>query len=365
MKDIFLKQNGHLLLSHADFNTTIGKSALAELRRKQYQCATTIPASGKIFIIGDLHEQVDILLDIFAHIQSNPENNLNTNPQNKIILLGDIITPTKSFLSSDTILGLAHANPDQLRGDIIVRAIITLISLYPNQIIPINGNHEIGFYIGTKLETNINMPYHPSLFQDVLSSHPIGSASIENYKFFAQAIELLPMIVFLQNKNRRYALMHSPGSLPMPTEQDLKQTKHILDWTTSKSNVFLNIFKGHGNINKTQDYAKALNANKIFFGHAAPDGLLLAITEKRWNKIDNNPGALGFNNKNGCFVDSQTRTIHSGYIILDFDNNKETVINMTNIVQQHPDSQLALQATQIPKPPNWSKKWQYIIRTLS
>ena len=325
----------------------------------------TIPASGKIFIIGDLHEQVDILLDIFAHIQSNPETNLDANPQNKIILLGDIITPTKSFLSSNTVLGLNQANPDYLRGDIIVRAITMLISLYPNQIIPINGNHELGFYIGTKLETSSNVPYHPSLFQDILSSHPIGSASIENYKFYSQMIELLPMIVFIQGQNQRYALMHSPGSLPLPTDYELKAANHIAAWTTSRSDTYLNVLKGHGSISKTNEYAKALGASKLFFGHAAPDGLLLAMAEKRWIKADTNPGALGFNNCNGCFVDSQTRTIHSGYIALDFDNNEERVINMTNISEQHPASQLALQATQIPKPKDWSKKWQYIIRTLS
>lgn len=363
MQHIFQTTGSGLLLSNQEFNATIGEIALAALRRRRYSCVTTIPATGKIFIIGDLHEQVDILLDIFNHIQANPETSLELNPNNKIILLGDLITPTKSFLSSNTVLGLDQADPDHLRGDIMVRAITMLIALYPDQIIPINGNHELGFYLGVLLEREPNLNYHPLLLQDILSSHHIGSASISNYKFYAQVIETLPMMVFIQKPKERYVIMHSPGAHPLPTEQQLLQTKYILDWTTPKTEAYLNVTKGHGNINQLQEYAQALNASKLFFGHAAPDGLIMAAAEQRWIKTDNNPGVLGFNGA-GCFVDSQTRTIHSGYISLDFDNNQEAVITMPSIISKHPESQLALQATQIQKPQDWSTKWQKVIKSL-
>lgn len=364
MHHIFQIKDNALLLHHQEFNQTIGQCALVELRRKAYGCITTVQASGKIFIIGDLHEQVDILLDIFAHIQSIPDNNLDLNPNNKIIFLGDIITPTKSFLSTDTVVGLNHANPDTLRGDSITRAIISLIARYPNQIIPINGNHEMGFYLSSLLEKRPRYCYHPLLLQDVLSSHPIGSASVQNYKFYTQIIELLPMAILIQQQAQQHLVMHSPGAFPLPTCQELFNTKHITDWLSPKTDIFLNVLRGHGDITKIHEYAKHFDVNTIFFGHAAPDGLSIATKERRWNKTDNNSGALGFGNASACFVDSQTRTHHSGYICLDFINNKKSVTPMPSITTKHSCSESALKATLIPKPPEWSKQWQYITKTL-
>lgn len=336
---------------------------MCELRRKGYGSVTSIPASGKIFIIGDLHEQVDILLDIFEHIQSNQDTCLDLNPDNKIIFTGDIITPTKSFLSSDSVLGLDNADPQCFRGDSIVRAITMLLALYPNQVIPINGNHEIGFYLGTHLEKYPCTKYHPSLFQDILSSHYAGSASIENHTLYAQIIEHLPLAVFIQQQAHRHLIIHSPGSHTLPSEQELLQTRNILDWVNNSR--YIDIIKGHGDITKVQEHAKQLGAQSMFFGHAAPDGLLMAMAEKRWLKKDNDNSALGFDKQNNCFVDSQTRTMHSGYVCLDFDNDRNYVIPMTSINTHHHCSALALQATRLPKPKSWSTKWQHIMKTLS
>ena len=77
-------------LSHDDFNSTVGQKALdilKERHKKQVGGIFHINGKGKIFIIGDLHEQVDILLDIFEHIQSNQKQILTKTKTIKLYYL--------------------------------------------------------------------------------------------------------------------------------------------------------------------------------------------------------------------------------------------------------------------------------------
>jgi len=371
MDTILAHNTSGFTLQLDDFNSGVGQKALDVLERrhkKQVGGIYHISGQGKIIVIGDLHEQVDILLDVFAHIQENPKLNLDKNKDNKIVLLGDIISPTKSILTQTSPLGLDNALPEWLRGDPIIRVTSWLIANYPNQFFIINGNHEVGLALGSLLQNNSRTPYHPLLFQEILSSHHMGAASVINHQHMTKRVMLSPMLIQIDMSNgQKYMLGHTPGCLEFPDLTEILNTKDWMSWIRpGNNNVLFNVFIGHGNIDEqtTLNMRKQLNSDIFFFGHAAPEGMLSAYASKRLLKTDGYDGAIGFNSGGGCYVDSQTRTQHSGYIILDCDTYNHSVIAMSDIQTKHHCTDLAISACKISAEGDWKKQWINILKVI-
>ena len=200
----------------------------------------------------------------------------------------------------------------------------------------------------------------------MLSSHYLGASPATLYEHMTLRVALSPMLIkIVSPRQETYMFMHSPGNVEMPGMPEILASSDWMHWIRPHTdNKLFNIFMGHGNISKEPmlQTCNKLSADYLCFGHAAPGGLLSALATKRLIKTDSHPGAIGFNTGSSCYVDSQTRTIHSGYIILDTMTHEHTAVDMTQVNTRHPCSDLALQAAQIPHSESWKTQWMTTLK---
>lgn len=136
-KDVLSKdKNGKPKMSDADFAKKVTELYLRnqEALRQQGKIVggvQELPSNGKTFIVGDIHNQITNLLSVVK------EAALDKNPNAKIVLVGDTMSPSKEP---------GVSSPKEQRGvnfNDSYRVMTWLKARYPNQVFSINGNHEM------------------------------------------------------------------------------------------------------------------------------------------------------------------------------------------------------------------------------
>ena len=364
-----LDANNEFTLSDDDFNKEIGDLVIENMKKQNAQnqqgVLKTLPNTGKVIVIGDLHEQSDNLLSILKDIQSNPETNLDKNPDVKIMFLGDIFSGNKTGPNSR----VGHQD-----GELINRLTTLLMAKYPDQIHSIMGNHDMGIITGEKyindptfklkefsLTEKDQIKNDPNLTQDekdkllsylddydikrsmmlsdAASSHPDSTGATTNKKHMVEKINNTPLATVIGDKSKGETVrlfVHSPPSNHMPELNILKNASSVQDVADDPQNALLTIMMGEPDIVKNPKKLRALldkmGVDEIYFGHFGTHSLMdngKPILNKTDNVLDS---PLGSFEGGGNYIDSQGKDSNSGYMIVDLDKDVSSSKKMSNVI---------------------------------
>ena len=320
-----LDANNEFTMSDDDFNKEIGDTVIENMKEQKAQLqegqVRTLPNTGKVIVIGDLHEQGDNLVAILKDIQDNPKTNLDNNPDVKILFLGDVFSTTKSQpdgyqkpISGNDILNKTYS-------EVTNRLLTLLLAKYPDQIHTVVGNHDLGIITGNlyNSDPNFKLPEElsnadkdaiandPSLSQDekdiklklaqqyddvrtnllvdAQSAYGLTTAAMTNNEHAVQKLQNSAIAVITGDKAKGEKVrlfIHSPlGGALTPGLDGLKSAAEIEDILKSNDPVKLaalsTMFSGHGNLRSPQEIQATLNrlgVDEIYFGHVDPTGLI-------------------------------------------------------------------------------------------
>jgi len=385
-----LDANNNFTMSDQEFNDRIGDMVVQNMKDQNATNMTgvvkTLPNTGKIIVIGDTHEQTDNIIHILNDIQSNPETNLDLNPDTKIVFLGDLLSGSKA---GDPNALVADRQTQNQTGEVSNRLMTLLMAKYPDQIHSIMGNHDLGILIGDKYvqDQTYKLPEYgkadidaiqqdPSLsdaekqrkinmiknytenremmLTDAQSSHPRATLSASNEQHIVDKLKQTPGVIIVGDKTKGEKVrmfVHSPPTANLDNLDNFKNNTYDNYLDNPIATLFDHMVRSPG-ATDTATMRAALNklgVDEVYFGHLAPKTMEQAITNNHFKKTDGVNSPVGQNDGGGNYVDSQTRTERSGYMVIDLNQDKSTTRLMPGAIGQNSNNPAAQRTTNTAK----------------
>jgi hypothetical protein len=338
---------GKSSMSNDEFNREIGDQLVKNLESQRASGEIQgglqqIEKKGRGFVVGDVHNNIQNLAAILHRIQSDPSTNLDNNPDNKIIFLGDTISPSKE--------GPANAIDSSgapLHGEAMQRFITWLRVRYPNQVLMINGNHDMFYYAGAR-ERIAGSPIpnlHPVAEMQTMLWGMQEVNGLNNDAHHHARLGLTPIMIRVGDASKGEKVrifQHAPGDDNSPTPDEVAKMQD----PEARVNEGLGTYNGHGAINQQGflDRNKRFGSNQIYFGHLVASSMRDKVKSggiAKTDKTDQSDGAIGELEGGGVFVDSQLHDDRSGFIEINFDDDTapEKVHRMTDVLSGYTPTQ--------------------------
>lgn len=397
-----LDANNEFALNDADFNKAIGDTVVNNMREQKAQTQQgslqTLPNTGKVIVIGDLHDQGDNLLAILQDIQDNPDTNLDKNPDVKILFLGDFFSIPKATIGADTTPPLSAGNvAGKAHSEATNRLLTLLMAKYPDQIHGVAGNHDFGILTANlynndktfklpelttdqkkaidndpnlspeekQIKAQLAEKYdelRAKLLLDAQTTSGITTGTMSNNEHAVQKINTTPVAILMGDKAKGEKVrlfIHSAldGDLT-PSLDELKNITNPEDILKEKDPLKLatisRLFRGDNTARDPQtihDTLARLGVDEIYFGHLDPYGLIQKthdsatkrnVVDKDTDgnyilevkKTDNIKSPVGAIAGGANLADSQNQNALSGYIVVDLDNDSQSTKLMSDVMQK-------------------------------
>lgn len=324
---------GDFVMNDSQFNANLGDLVIDNLKKQKESgmrkgAIVYLPNKGKTFLLGDTHERYDNVLAIYNQIQSKSDTNLDLNPDNKIVLNGDVFAMSKEGQENGQV-----GTPESLRGEAMLRMLTYLMARHPNQVIMTNGNHEMGVLLALKSRQDPEWRSSRSSgnnFKDL----PREKLGVSNIKLLVDLIENNPLAVSIGDKNKGETsrlITHTAGEYgEHATVSEMAKENSPLQWREK----YYPVYNGWSDLSPRglQAATSKTNSDKRYFGHVDPS-TMKGFMGKRAMPIGNRETPVGEYSGGGVFVDTQTGGKNSGYIEMDLDKNKDTVHRMDEVFQ--------------------------------
>lgn len=303
---------GNFKMSNAEFNKQVVSHAVKKLQDARKAGimeggVMRLPKQGKLIVVGDLHEQATNLTAILAKAQ------LDKNPNTKIILLGDIVSGSKTSDKDET-----------GGGDSMHRVISWLQARYPDQVFAVNGNHEMGMMAGVE-----------KMKGGSKASKALGRMEARNFSDKQQVISRIkesPLIIQIGDKAKgeyTRTFQHSPGN--SGNTLDINSVAK-LDTPEKRFAKATNVFEGKKLVDKQsmEELNKQNKSDMTYFGHISPEIVAKGINDGSVKPLETN-GVVAKFKGGGTFVDSQTKKSGIVEINLDKDSAPEKIVSLNNL----------------------------------
>lgn len=339
---------GKFKMSNAEFNQSIGQYLISHLNDKHIKgqikgVVETIPKSGRGFVIGDLHNNIQNLVAIMGKIQKNKETNLDKNPNNKIIFLGDMLSTGK-----ESPRNLPAFPRGGLWGESLQRYITWLRVRYPDQVFVLNGNHEVDYH--GRAHEDLKKPGQLAYSDPVREAMIQLSGSqdhngLDNDELHYEQINLTPLVITAGNRakgEKTRVFQHAPNSaVGYKTIAELESFNNPL----TRFDEAVEYYKpDEDELDEASNIARRqpMAADLIYCGHLSSRTMNNAITRGDAVKTDTSPGLVGEYKGGVVYVDSQAEDERSGYVEIDFDNDNvpDKTYTMKEVLRNHHPSKL-------------------------
>jgi hypothetical protein len=305
--------HGEFAMSPTEFEQSVGSMVSSNLQKmhddKRIQGGLMrLPKRGKAFIVGDIHEQLDHLLAAVDKAE------LDKNPHHKIIFLGDALSPSK----------IKEPNNKTPQRESTYRVLTWLRARYPDQIIAINGNHEMGIMAAVN---GFNSDDEHT--RDAIKIGSVDSMSLKDKKAAAAIISLSPNVIQIGDKTKgefTRTMQHGSGIDKDPIDIDEVAKADTPEKRVQRLKRF---FVGKKTI--TEEGLKKANAasrsDKTYFGHIDPEKMS-SLLDSGEVKSKKRRGAVAELDGGGVFIDSQSKAL-GGIVEIDLeDDSKPDTIHL-------------------------------------
>ena len=333
-------ESGNFTMNDEQFNSEMGDLVIANMKAQKDSgmrkgASMFLPNKGKTFLLGDTHERYDNVLAIYDKLQANPDTNLDANPDNKIVLNGDVFAMSKEGQENGQV-----GTPDSLRGEAMLRMLTYLMARHPNQVVMTNGNHEMGVLLALKSRQDPNWKSGRSSgnnFKDL----PREKLGVSNIKLLIDIIENNPLVVSIGDKEKGETsrlISHTAGQGgEHSTATEMANENDPIQWREK----YYPVYNGWSDLSAKglQASTSETNSDKRYFGHVDPS-TMKRFMGKNAIPIDDRDSPVGEYEGGGVFVDTQTGGNKSGYVEIDLDKNVDTVHRMDEVHQGYTPGKL-------------------------
>lgn len=358
--------SGNFVVDDKQFNAEMGNMVIENMKKQRSDGVrkggvTFLPNKGKVFLLGDTHERYDNVLAIYDKIQSDPSTNLDSNPDNKIVLNGDAFSMSKEGQENGQI-----GARDSLRGEAMLRLLTYLMARHPDQVFMTNGNHEMGVLLALKSRQDPSWQSQRSSgnnFKDL----PREQLGVSNIELLVNLIKNNGIAVAIGDKSKGETarlITHTAGerfehvpAVEMAKEED------PMEWREK----YYSVYNGWSDLEPVglQRSTSETGSDKRYFGHVAPSVMKRFMDGGEAEATESRETPVGAYNGGGVFVDTQTGGAKSGYVEIDLDKDKDTVHTMKDVFANYSPGELHEALTRVANMPlskattddNKNKKW--------